>query len=58
MRIVLDSNNISINVSYLMVGSILDKFQNKGLINEEEKNKIYEDVRNKLGATKDFSCVI
>lgn len=58
MRIVPNSNNISINVSYLMVGSILDKFQNKGLINEEEKNKIYEDVRNKLGATKDFSCVI
>lgn len=54
----MSEDNISVNISYLMVESILNRLENNGLINAEQKDMVKEDVRKKLGAEKKFSCVM
>lgn len=54
----MSEDNISVNISYLMVENILNRLENNGLINAEEKDMVKEDVRKKLGAEKKFSCVM
>lgn len=54
----MSEDSISVNISYLMVESILNRLENNGLINAEQKDMVKEDVRKKLGAEKKFSCVM
>ena len=51
-------DNISVNISFLMVESILTKLKDSGLLSDEQKNLIQDDVRKKIGAEKNFSCVM
>ena len=51
-------DNISVNISFLMVETILNKLENSGLLSDEQKNLIQDDVRKKIGAEKNFSCVM
>ena len=41
-----------------MVESILTKLKDSGLLSDEQKNLIQDDVRKKIGAEKNFSCVM